>query len=56
MRVLAYYSWRSPSPRRLGGDWEFGDHPAELVDDPTQVVSGCGHHDRVSKNQPVEST
>ena len=21
---------------------EFGDHPAELVDDPTQVVSGCG--------------
>ena len=21
---------------------ELGDHPAELVDDPTQVVSGCG--------------
>ena len=20
---------------------ELGDHPAELVDDPTQVVSGC---------------
>ena len=31
-----------PSPRWLGGDWELGDHPAELVDDPTQVVSGCG--------------
>ena len=26
----------------LGGDWEFGDHPVELVDDPTQLVSGCG--------------
>ena len=30
------------SPRWLSGDWEFGDHPAELVDGPTQVVSGCG--------------
>ena len=31
-----------PSPRWLGGDWELGDHLVELVDDPTQVVSGCG--------------
>ena len=21
---------------------ELGDHPVELVDDPTQLVSGCG--------------
>ena len=21
---------------------ELGDHPVKLVDDPTQVVSGCG--------------
>ena len=21
---------------------ELGDHPAELVGDPTQIVSGCG--------------
>ena len=26
----------------LGGDWELGDHLAELVDDPSHVVSGCG--------------
>ena len=37
---------------------ELGDHPAKLVGDPTQVVSGMWviHHDGVSKNQPVEST
>ena len=28
--------------RILGGDWELGDPPAELVGDPTQVVSGFG--------------
>ena len=27
---------------QLGGDWELGDHPAELVDDPSHDVSGCG--------------
>ena len=26
----------------FGGDWEFGHHSTELVDDPTQVVSGYG--------------
>ena len=24
------------------GDREFGDHPTELVDDPSRLVSGCG--------------
>jgi len=28
--------------RWLGGDWELGDHPVELVHDPTHLVSGFG--------------
>jgi hypothetical protein len=30
------------SPRQFGGDWKLGDRPAELVDDPSYGVSGCG--------------
>ena len=30
----------SPSPKRLGGDWKLGDHPAELMDDSIHGVSG----------------
>ena len=26
----------------FAGDWELGDHLAELMGDPTQVVSGFG--------------
>ena len=44
-------------PDGSGGDWELGDHPTELVDDPTQVVSGYGRFTMIEcQNQPVEST
>ena len=26
----------------LGGDWELGDPPTKLVDDPSHIVSGYG--------------
>jgi hypothetical protein len=34
-------SVQGPTPRWLGGDWKLGDHPTELVDDPSRLVSGC---------------
>jgi len=51
VRVCAYYSWWSPSPRCLDGDRELGDHPTELVDDPTHLVSGLGDSPRLSDEE-----
>jgi hypothetical protein len=35
-------SAQGPTPRWLSGDWKLDDHPAELMDDPSRLVSGYG--------------